>query len=76
MLDDVFGRTRGPSWVRSRLLRAGEVAVLFQVSRRTVNDWARLGKLTYVRTPGGQRRFPSAAVAELLQAMGENQEDR
>lgn len=53
-----------------RLLRTHEVAVLFQVSERAVTDWAARGRLPSVRTPGGHRRYPSAAVRELLHEVG------
>lgn len=44
------------------LLTTGEVAMLFRVSHRAVRCWAEAGKLPYIRTLGGHRRFPSRAV--------------
>lgn len=38
-------------------LSIGEVAALFNVTVPTVRNWDRDGKLTAIRTPGGQRRF-------------------
>lgn len=49
-----------------RLLRTREVAVLFEVSERAVTDWATRGRIPSIRTPGGHRRYPADAVAELL----------
>lgn len=53
-----------------RYLRTSEVAALFQVSERAVTDWAARGRLPSVRTPGGHRRYPVAAVLELLERSG------
>ncbi len=53
-----------------RLLRTREVALLFEVSERAVTDWATKGRIPSIRTPGGHRRYPAEAVAELLQAEG------
>lgn len=55
-----------PSWIDEQLLRPGQVAALFQVSRRTVGDWARAGKLEAILTPGGHRRFRAGEVRALL----------
>jgi excisionase family DNA binding protein len=52
--------------VADRLLTTHEVAVLFQVTTRTVNEWAKRGRIATVRTPGGQRRFPGSIIARLL----------
>lgn len=49
-----------------RLLRTREVALLFEVSERAVTDWATRGRIPSIRTPGGHRRYPADAVAELL----------
>lgn len=53
-----------------RLLRTREVAMLFEVSERAVTDWATRGRISSIRTPGGHRRYPADAVAELLAAEG------
>jgi excisionase family DNA binding protein len=49
-----------------RLLTASEVATLFRVDPKTVTRWARSGKLTSIRTPGGQRRFRQTEVQAFL----------
>ena len=43
-----------------------EVATLFRVDPKTVTRWAKKGKLTFIRTPGGHRRFREAEVRALL----------
>lgn len=48
------------------LLTPGEVAVLFRVDPKTVNRWAAAGRLSSIRTPGGQRRFRESEVRALL----------
>jgi excisionase family DNA binding protein len=62
--------TASISALSGRLLRTREVALLFQVSERAVTDWARRGRLPSVRTPGGHRRYPAAAVRDLLESVG------
>ena len=57
-----------PDWLDEPLLRPGQVAALFQVSRRTISDWARAGKLDAIITPGGHRRFRSTQVRALLES--------
>ncbi|MBW3556962.1 MAG: helix-turn-helix domain-containing protein [Actinobacteria bacterium] len=49
-----------------RLLRTREVARLFQVSERTVAEWARRGRIPSVRTPGGHRLYPADQIRALL----------
>lgn len=56
--------------LNGRLLRTREVALLFEVSERAVTDWATKGRIPSIRTPGGHRRYPAHAVAELLVAQG------
>jgi excisionase family DNA binding protein len=49
-----------------RLLPPRVVAALFHVDPKTVTRWARDGKLSSIKTPGGQRRFLEAEVRALL----------
>ena len=49
-----------------RLLLVSEVALLFQVSTRTVNEWTRRGLIPCVRTPGGRLRYSRAAIRRFL----------
>jgi excisionase family DNA binding protein len=48
------------------LLTPAEVAVMFRVDVKTVGRWAQAGKITFVRTLGGQRRYREAEVRALL----------
>ncbi len=43
-------------------LRAAEAAALLHVSPKTVSRWAKEGRLPYVLTLGGHRRFPRHAI--------------
>nr|WP_106248489.1 BldC family transcriptional regulator [Allonocardiopsis opalescens] len=47
-------------------MTAQEVANLFRVHPKTVSSWARQGKLTYIRTLGGHRRYTADDVRQLL----------
>lgn len=70
LLTSLFG-SDVPTALRGNLLRTSDVAALFQVSERTVSEWARRGRLPSVRTPGGHRRYPVEEVRELLDAAGQ-----
>ena len=47
------------------LLTPREVAELFGVDPKTVTRWANAGKLTSIRTLGGNRRFRKSEVDDL-----------
>ncbi len=49
-----------------RLLTPSEVAAIFRVDPKTVTRWAKVGKLSSIRTLGGHRRFKEAEVRALL----------
>jgi excisionase family DNA binding protein len=49
-----------------RYLRGAEVAELLQVSSKTVARWAKDGKLPYLRTLGGHRRYPEPSIRALV----------
>jgi excisionase family DNA binding protein len=51
-----------------RLLTPTEVAALLRVDPKTVTRWARAGKITSIRTPGGHRRYFEVEVRSLLSA--------
>lgn len=67
LLSDLYG-TDVPSSMQGELLRTSDVARLFQVSERTVSDWARRGRIPSVRTPGGHRRYPAEEIHRLMVA--------
>ena len=50
------------------LLTPGEVATMFRVDPKTVTRWAKTGRLTSIRTPGGHRRYRQTEVRALLAA--------
>jgi excisionase family DNA binding protein len=50
------------------LLRTSDVARMFQVSTRTVSEWARSGRIPCMRTPGGQWRYPADAIRRLVES--------
>jgi excisionase family DNA binding protein len=50
------------------LMRPREVAEIFGVRTTTIARWAREGRLTPLRTPGGHRRYRRAAILRLLAA--------
>lgn len=72
LLTELFGEGEVPPMLAGRLLRTREVAQLFQVSERTVAEWARRGRIPSVRTPGGHRLYPADRIRELLSATEEN----
>ena len=43
-----------------------EVAALFRVGPKTVQRWAKTGRLSSIKTPGGHRRYRAAEVYALL----------
>ena len=52
-------------------LRAAEVADLLHVSPKTVSRWAKEGKLPFLKTLGGHRRYPEAEIHELAEELRE-----
>jgi excisionase family DNA binding protein len=52
-------------------LRTAEVAELLSVSPKTVSRWAKEGKLPFVKTLGGHRRYPEAEIRDLLEELRE-----
>jgi len=50
-------------------LRAAEVADILHVSPKTVSRWAKDGKLPFLKTLGGHRRYPAAEIRQLADAL-------
>jgi excisionase family DNA binding protein len=69
LLASLFG-SNIPAELSGQLLRTSDVAALFQVSERTVSEWARRGRIPSVRTPGGHRRYPVDQIRDLLDETG------
>lgn len=65
LLASLFG-SQVPTGLSSNLLRTADVAALFQVSERTISDWARRGRIPSVRTPGGHRRYPAEEIRRIM----------
>jgi excisionase family DNA binding protein len=57
-----------------RYLRTAQVAALLSVSPKTVSRWAQEGRLPYLRTLGGHRRYPDAEIRALLQSLSVSSE--
>jgi excisionase family DNA binding protein len=52
-------------------LSTGEVADLLYVSPKTVSRWAKEGKLPFMKTLGGHRRYPEAEIRQLAEELRE-----
>lgn len=65
LLASLYG-SEVPTTLCGDMLRTGDVAAMFQVSERTVSEWARRGRIPSVRTPGGHRRYPADELHRLL----------
>ena len=50
-----------------RLLTPAEVAAMLRVDPKTVTRWAKAGRLSSIRTPGGHRRYKETEVLEFLE---------
>ena len=53
------------------LLTPSEVASMFRVNPKTVTRWARAGRISYIKTLGGHRRFKASEIRQLLSEAGE-----
>ena len=59
-------RIEAPSY-----LSTAEVADILHVSPQTVSRWAKEGKLPFLKTLGGHRRYPEAKIRELANDLRE-----
>jgi excisionase family DNA binding protein len=50
-------------------LLAAEVADILHVSPKTVSRWAKEGKLPFLKTLGGHRRYPEAEIRKLAEGL-------
>jgi excisionase family DNA binding protein len=50
-------------------LHTAEVADILHVSPKTVSRWAKEGKLPFLRTLGGHRRYPAAEIRQLAEEL-------
>ena len=60
-----------PQLTEPRYLRTAQVAELLHVSPKTVSRWAQVGRLPYLRTLGGHRRYPDREIRALLETLSE-----
>ena len=54
-----------------RYLRSAEVADILHVAPKTFSRWAKEGKLPFLKTLGGHRRYPEAEIRELANQLRE-----
>jgi excisionase family DNA binding protein len=52
-------------------LHTAEVADLLHVSPKTVSRWAKEGRLPFLKTLGGHRRYPEAEIRDLAEGLRE-----
>jgi excisionase family DNA binding protein len=62
---------RTPSPATTPHLRTADVAELLGVSPKTIARWAKEGKLPFLRTLGGHRRYPEPAIRELAAGLAQ-----
>ena len=60
-----------PQLTEPRYLRTAQVAELLHVSPKTVSRWAQEGRLPYLPTLGGHRRYPDREIRALLETLSE-----
>ncbi|APX34336.1 excisionase [Brachybacterium sp. P6-10-X1] len=59
-------RPHEPGDPGAELMTPAQVAKMFHVDPKTVTRWAQAGKLSYMRTLGGHRRYRRDEVVDLL----------
>jgi excisionase family DNA binding protein len=52
-------------------LHTAEVADILHVSPKTVSRWAKEGRLPFLKTLGGHRRYPEAEIRDLAEGLRE-----
>jgi excisionase family DNA binding protein len=52
-------------------LTTTEVAAILHVTPKTISRWAKEGKLPFLRTLGGHRRYPEAEIRALADRLQE-----
>jgi excisionase family DNA binding protein len=50
-------------------LRTAQVGDIMHVSPKTVSRWAKEGKLPFLRTLGGHRRYPEREIRQLQESL-------
>ena len=62
---------RQPKPSEPKHLTASQAAALLQVSPKTVSRWAKEGRLPFLKTLGGHRRYPEAEIRGLAEGLRE-----
>lgn len=52
-----------------RYIATSDVARMLHVSPKTVSRWAKEGRLPFIRTLGGHRRYPMVEIERLAQSL-------
>jgi excisionase family DNA binding protein len=52
-----------------RYVATSDVARLMHVSPKTVSRWAKEGRLPFIRTLGGHRRYPKIEIEQLARSL-------
>jgi excisionase family DNA binding protein len=66
MPEAVITGDRDPS---ERYLLTAEVAPILHVNKKTVSRWAKEGRLPFVRTLGGHRRYPEKRIRAIADGL-------
>lgn len=67
-----MGQRKGNASIETpSYLRTAEVADILYVSPKTVSRWAKEGRLPFMKTLGGHRRYPAAKIRELASELRE-----
>lgn len=61
---------------REKFLRTSEVAQKLHVSPKTVSRWAKEGRLPFLSTLGGHRRFPASEIDRLTEELAQGSRDQ
>jgi excisionase family DNA binding protein len=56
--------------MNDRYIASSDVARILHVSPKTVSRWARDGRLPFIRTLGGHRRYPKVEIESLARSLG------
>lgn len=63
------GPARSPVEPQPRYLRTEEVAEILHCTPKTVSRWAAEGRLPFLKTLGGHRRYPEAEIRALAESL-------
>jgi excisionase family DNA binding protein len=63
------GPSRSPVEPQPHYLRTSEVAEILFVNGKTISRWAAEGRLPFLKTLGGHRRYPEAEIRALAKTL-------